>query len=163
VADLRRTATLLVKINLTSIIVCSILYVISIACKRHAQVYILYFETFQFPRHLSTLSPRISPVHRLDATDPSRNLSYGWSITFPKRVLQRVRSSTTSFMFQYPLVYLRPSVSCLCLLLVVSSLTSLLRVLEGSSTARCQIQLAFLVLVHVGCSFPCLYVIFLYF
>jgi hypothetical protein len=57
----------------------------------------------------------------------------------PKRVLQRVRSSASSFNYQYPLVSLRSPVAAFVFL----SLTSLplpflqLRVLEGSTDARC--------------------------
>ena len=42
--------------------------------------------------------------------------------SFPKRVLHRVRSSTSSFNFQHLLVSLRPSSSCLPLLLRLAPL-----------------------------------------
>jgi hypothetical protein len=69
----------------------------------------------------------------------------------PRRVLHRVRSSASSFNFQYPLVFLRSSSGCLRILPrlpVTSVLPSIFlqwRPLEGSSLLETwPIQLAFL-------------------
>ena len=70
-------------------------------------------------------------------------LSYDMYIAPSKRVLQTVRSSSSSFTFQYLLVPLRPSSSCLRLLpllLVPYSFPSVfpsITCLEGSYYVRC--------------------------
>ena len=80
-------------------------------------------------------------------------------LTLPKWVLNTARRSVSSFNFQYPLVFIRSSSSCLRLLPLLPVTFFPLSFFSITSFRRqflhkmCPIQLAFLFLLYVGYSF----------
>jgi hypothetical protein len=103
---------------------------------------------------ISNLSAYFHHLFRSSSYDRSHSL-------FPKKVLHRVRSSASSLSLQYPLLSLRSFSSCLRILTRLPVTSTLPSIFPSIPCFRRQfvrkiwpIQLAFLLLFHVGYSPP---------